>query len=80
MKSYAALVECVTFLLPKDKISLFVCSIIPGREGDFPGIFAGNIRFSTNGSVTRGIRGPVDNPWFDYSQVTGTLKHYHHTR
>ena len=62
-----------TFLLPKDDISLFVCSIVPVREGDFLGIFAGNIRFSTDVSVTHGIRGPVDNLWLDYSRVTGTL-------
>ncbi|KAJ6105284.1 hypothetical protein N7523_010094 [Penicillium sp. IBT 18751x] len=61
------------FLLPKDDIFLFVCSIVPVREGDFLGIFAGNIRFSTDVSVTHGIRGPADNLWLDYSQVTGTL-------
>jgi hypothetical protein len=64
-----------TFLLPKDDISLFVCSIVPVSEGDFLGIFAGHIRFSTDVSVTHGIRGPVDNLWLDYSQVTGTLNH-----
>ncbi|KAJ5449688.1 uncharacterized protein N7458_006137 [Penicillium daleae] len=62
-----------TFLLPKDDISLFVCLIVLVREGDFLSIFASNIRFSTDVSVTHGIRGPVDNLWLDYSQVTGTL-------
>ncbi|CEJ62619.1 hypothetical protein PMG11_11116 [Penicillium brasilianum] len=61
-----------TFLLPKDDTFLFVCSIVPVREGDFLGIFAGHIRFSTDVSVTHGIRGPVDNLWLDYSQVTET--------
>lgn len=42
-------------------------------EGDFPGIFAGKIRFSEDLSATHGIRGPIDNLWLDYSQVTGTL-------
>ncbi|KAJ5471967.1 hypothetical protein N7539_008536 [Penicillium diatomitis] len=58
-----------TFLLPKDGSSLFVYSIVPVREGDFLGIFAGKIRVLT----THGIRGPIDNLWLDYSQVTGTL-------
>jgi hypothetical protein len=62
-----------TFLLPKDGSSLFACSIVPVREGDFLGIFAGKIRFSENWSTTHGIRGPIDNLWLDYSQVTGTL-------
>lgn len=52
---------------------MFVCSIVPARKGDFLGIFAGNICFLTDVSVTHGIRGPVDNLWLDYSQVTGTL-------
>lgn len=62
-----------TFLLPNDGGTLFVCSIVPVREGDFLGIFAGNVRFSGDSSATHGIRGPVDNLWLDYSQVTGTL-------
>ncbi|GLI82207.1 hypothetical protein PoHVEF18_010616 [Penicillium ochrochloron] len=62
-----------TFLLPKDGSSLFACSIVPVREGDFLGIFAGKIRFSENWSTTHGIRGPIDNLWLDYSQVTGML-------
>ncbi|OKP13738.1 hypothetical protein PENSUB_581 [Penicillium subrubescens] len=62
-----------TFLLPKDGSSLFVCSIVPVREGDFLGIFAGKIRLSENRKTTHGIRGPIDNLWLDYSQVTGTL-------
>lgn len=43
------------------------------REGDVLGIFAGKIRFSEDWSATHGIRGPIDNLWLDYSQVTGTL-------
>lgn len=62
-----------TFLLPTDGSSLFACSIVPVREGDFLGIFAGKIRFSENCSTTHGIRGPIDNLWLDYSQVTGML-------
>ncbi|OQD72505.1 hypothetical protein PENDEC_c021G04478 [Penicillium decumbens] len=62
-----------TFLLPKDDSSLLVCSIIPVHEGDFLGVFSGKIRFSETWSPTHGIRGPVDNLWLDYSQVTGTL-------
>ncbi|KAJ6041556.1 uncharacterized protein N7446_010562 [Penicillium canescens] len=62
-----------TSLLPKDGSSLFACSIVPVREGDFLGIFAGKIRFSENWSTTHGIRGPIDSLWLDYSQVTGTL-------
>ncbi|KAJ5710990.1 hypothetical protein N7488_005146 [Penicillium malachiteum] len=62
-----------TFLLPKDSSSLFVCSIVPVREGDFLGIFAGKIRFSEDLSVTHGIPGPVKNLWLDYSQLTGTM-------
>ncbi|KAL7649125.1 hypothetical protein ACMYSQ_012470 [Aspergillus niger] len=61
------------FLLPKDDSSLLVCSIVPVREGDFLGVFAGKIRFSESWSLTHGIRGPVDDLWLDYSQVTGTL-------
>ncbi|KAJ5754200.1 hypothetical protein N7533_003743 [Penicillium manginii] len=61
------------FLLPKDDSSLLVCSIVPVREGEFLGVFAGKIRFSEIWSPTHGIRGPVDNLWLDYSQVTGTL-------
>ena len=61
------------FLLPKDDNSLFVCSIVPVSEGDFLGIFAGKIRFSEGLSATHSIRGPIDNLWLDYSQVTGTL-------
>ncbi|KAJ5494931.1 hypothetical protein N7539_000047 [Penicillium diatomitis] len=49
-----------TFLLPKND-TLFVCSIILVREGDFLGIFTSYISFSTDVSVTYGIRGPVDN-------------------
>jgi hypothetical protein len=62
-----------TFLLPKDGSSLFVCSIVPVREGDFLGIFAGKIRFSGDLSATHGIRGPIDHLWLDYSRVTGAL-------
>jgi hypothetical protein len=62
-----------TFLLPKDDSSLFACSIVPVREGDSLGIFAGKIRFSENWRTTHGIRGPIDNLWLDYSQVTGML-------
>lgn len=61
-----------TFLLPKDGSSLFVCSIVPVRGGDFLGLFAGKIRFSEDRSTTCGIRGPIDNLWLDYSQVTRT--------
>jgi hypothetical protein len=60
-------------LLPKDDGSLLVSSIVPIYEGDFLGIFAGNIRFSKDLSVTHGISGPAENLWLDYSQVTGTL-------
>ncbi|KAJ5471915.1 hypothetical protein N7539_008484 [Penicillium diatomitis] len=38
-----------TFLLPKDGSSLFACSIVPVREGDFLGVFAGKIRFRKTG-------------------------------
>ena len=62
-----------TFLLPQDGSSISVCSIVPVREGDILGIFAGRIRFSEDLSATHGIRGPIDNLWLDYSQVTGTL-------
>lgn len=62
-----------TFLLPTDGSSLFACSIVPVGEGDFLGIFAGKIRFSETWSTTHGIRGPIDNLWLDYSQVTGPL-------
>ena len=62
-----------TFLLTKDDSSLLVCSIVPVREGDFLGVFSGKIRFSEARSATHGIRGPIDNLWLDYSQVTGTL-------
>lgn len=62
-----------TFLLPKEGGSLFVCSIVPERERDFLGIFASNIRFSRDLSAAHGIRGPIDNLWLDYSQVTSTL-------
>ncbi|KXL49178.1 MAG: hypothetical protein FE78DRAFT_534645 [Acidomyces sp. 'richmondensis'] len=62
-----------TFLLPTDGSSLFACSIVPVREGDFLGIFASKIRFSETWSTTHGIRGPIDNLWLDYSQVTGPL-------
>jgi hypothetical protein len=37
------------------------------------GVFAGTIRFSENFNATHGIRGPAENLWLDYSQVTGTL-------
>ena len=62
-----------TFLLPKDGNSLFVCSIVPVREGDFLGIFAGKIRFSEDLSAAHSIPGPVENLWLDYSQLTGTM-------
>ncbi|KAJ5117563.1 hypothetical protein N7448_011195 [Penicillium atrosanguineum] len=62
-----------TFLLPQDGSSMSVCSIVPVREGDILGIFAGRIRFSEDLSATHGIRSPIDNIWLDYSQVTGTL-------
>lgn len=35
--------------------------------------FSDKIRFSEARSATHGIRGPIDNLWLDYSQVTGTL-------
>ncbi|KAJ5709037.1 hypothetical protein N7493_010371 [Penicillium malachiteum] len=62
-----------TFLLPKDGSSLFVYSIVPVREGDFLGIFAGKIRFFEDLSATYGIPGLVENLWLDYSQLTGTM-------
>lgn len=62
-----------TFLLPKDGSSLFVSSIVPVRDGDLLGIFAGKIRFSEDLSATHGIPGPVENLWLDYSQLTGTM-------
>lgn len=60
-------------LLPKDDMFLSVCPIIPVREGDFLGVFAGTIRFSEDFDITHGIRGPLQNLWVDYSKVTGTL-------
>ncbi|GLB07152.1 hypothetical protein AtubIFM57258_002475 [Aspergillus tubingensis] len=74
MSEFGADKSAFTFLQPKDDISLFVCSIVPVREADLLGIFAGNIRFSTDVSPTHGIRGPAHNLLLDYSQVTGTLK------
>ncbi|KAJ5982539.1 hypothetical protein N7451_012639 [Penicillium sp. IBT 35674x] len=61
------------FLVPQDNMALSVCSIVPLSEGDFLGIFAGNVRFSEAFNVERGICSPIDNLWLDYSQVTGTL-------
>ncbi|KAJ5559593.1 hypothetical protein N7513_001992 [Penicillium frequentans] len=61
------------FLVPQGSMALSVCSIVPVCEGDFLGIFAGNIRFSEEFNVKSGICSPIDNLWLDYSQVTGTL-------
>ncbi|KAE8383917.1 hypothetical protein BDV26DRAFT_277124 [Aspergillus bertholletiae] len=60
-------------LLPTDNGHLSVCPIVPVREGDFLGVFAGMIRFSENFDPFCGIRGPGQRLWLDYSQVTGTL-------
>ncbi|KAA8648116.1 hypothetical protein EYZ11_012048 [Aspergillus tanneri] len=60
-------------LQPKDESFLSVCPIIPLYKGDFLGVFAGTIRFSENFNRVHGLRGPVENLWLDYSQVTGTL-------
>ncbi|KNG81119.1 hypothetical protein ANOM_011431 [Aspergillus nomiae NRRL 13137] len=60
-------------LLPTDNGHLSVCPIVPLREGDFLGVFAGTIGFSEHFDPFCGIRGPGQRLWLDYSQITGTL-------
>lgn len=62
----------VTFQ-PKDEKFLTVCPIISVQEGDTLGVFAGEIRYSSDYSAVYGIPGPEENLWLDYSTVTGAL-------
>jgi hypothetical protein len=43
------------------------------HEGDFLGVFAGEIRYSELFDDTHGIRGPCESIWLDYGRVSGTL-------
>ncbi|KAL2695079.1 hypothetical protein AAEP93_004140 [Penicillium crustosum] len=45
-------------ILPKDKDFFSVCPIISVQEGDFLGVFAGMVRYSTPCNVTYGVPGP----------------------
>lgn len=60
-------------LFPRGERSLCVCPILSIKEGDFLGVFAGNIRYSESFDAMYGIRGPREKLWLDYSQVTGVL-------
>ncbi|KAJ5993337.1 hypothetical protein N7451_009061 [Penicillium sp. IBT 35674x] len=58
---------------PKDDAFLMVCPIITVQEGDILGVFAGEIRYSSDCNPVYGIPGPEENLWLDYSMVTGVL-------
>lgn len=60
-------------LLPRNETSLLVCPIVTIHEGDFLGVFAGEIRYSELFDDTHGIRGPCESIWLDYGRVSGTL-------
>ncbi|CAG8274507.1 unnamed protein product [Penicillium olsonii] len=60
-------------LQPKDEKFLTVCPIISVQEGDTLGVFAGEIRYSSDYSAVYGIPGPEENLWLDYSTVTEAL-------
>ncbi|KAI7974218.1 hypothetical protein EIK77_004970 [Talaromyces pinophilus] len=61
------------FLFPRRNRFLSVCPIVPVKQGDILGVFAGTIRFSDDFDNVYGIRGPLEKLWLDYSEVTGTL-------
>jgi hypothetical protein len=58
---------------PKDDDFLMVCPIITVQEGDILGVFAGEVRYSSDCNPVYGIPGPEENLWLDYSMVTGAL-------
>lgn len=60
-------------LMPGHEKLVYVCPIVTIHKGDYLGIFSGNIRYSDAFDKERGVRGPTDNLWLDYSQVTGVL-------
>ena len=59
--------------MPVDNERLMVCPIVPVREGDFLGIFAGKIHFSDRFDPVHGIQGPSKKLWLDYSRAIGVL-------
>ncbi|KAK4070954.1 hypothetical protein Purlil1_13528 [Purpureocillium lilacinum] len=62
-----------TSILPGEKPPLTICSIFTIQEGDYLGIFAGELRFTDEVDARYGIPGPKAHFWLDYSRITGVL-------
>ncbi|KAJ5309214.1 hypothetical protein N7508_004593, partial [Penicillium antarcticum] len=60
-------------LQPRKDVFLTGCPIISVQEGDTPGLFSGEIRYSSDYNTVYGIPSPEQNLWLDYSRVTRAL-------